>query len=225
GEDGARRRWQFFLPLFGRDDPKLQQLAYLELGRAPYDAIRKLGRLAPRNTYEPLLQDPKYLKWRSLAILLLAQSKDPVDQRRVRDAFTLATRLGMTTNLAAWTAALIELDGPAAVDSIEAAYCLNADPTSGEVAAMVEALSMHGGVAKGVLQDRIVASYRPLLKAYPRFAPRVAADLVAWKRSELVAELSTCLALGQGFDIAEKRIIRQYLHAAPAPEEATLVSD
>ena len=35
GEDGAQRRWEFFVPLFGHDDPSIRQLAYLELSRQP----------------------------------------------------------------------------------------------------------------------------------------------------------------------------------------------
>lgn len=57
GEAGRTRRWQFFLPLFGHDDPRIRQLAYLELGRAPYPTLKRLGQVAPRNSYADMLSD------------------------------------------------------------------------------------------------------------------------------------------------------------------------
>lgn len=225
GAEGAEQRWRFFLPLFGHDDPSVRQLAYLEMGRAPYPVIQQLGRLAPRDVYAPLLQDPKYLKWRSLAILLLAQSDDPNDHRIVRDSYASAKRLRMTTNLGAWAAALIEIDGETAIADIEDAYLRSQSSSVEEVDAMVNALSMHGQAAGSLVQDRVIDSYRLLLNSHPSRAPRVVADLTAWGRSDLVKELSACLERYDAFDVEERVGIHRYLRSEPTSKELAGVSD
>lgn len=183
GEEGAQRRWRFFYPLFGRDDPSLRQLAYLEMSRAPYPAIRELGRVASREAYLPLLDDPKYLEWRTLAILLLAQSENPDDQQAVRDAFESAKRLRMTRCLAAWAAALIEVDGLTAIDAIEDAYLNTPGRSPEELEAVLQAWSMIGSINEGPLRKRILAAYRRLLAGHSEFAPRIKSDLEAWGRA------------------------------------------
>ena len=212
GEAGRTQRWQFFLPWFGHDDPRIRQLAYLELGRAPYSALKRLGKVAPRDAYTDMLADPKYLKWKSLAILLLGQSEDPNDKQTIRDAFSAAQRLAVTTNLAAWTAAVIEVDGDVALNAIEDHYFGNAARSVEETDAIFQALSMHGSNDDG-MEDTIVQLYRRTLRAHPEYAPRVAEDLMAWERFELKTELNQSL-LGNAFREEERRSIRRYLRAA-----------
>ena len=51
-----KQRIEFFLKLVGHQDSRIRELAYLELGRAPYPMVRQLGRVVPREAIEPMLQ-------------------------------------------------------------------------------------------------------------------------------------------------------------------------
>ncbi len=225
GSDGASRRLQFFMPLFGHDDPNIRQLAYLEMGRAPYPAIKQLGRIASRDDYAPMLTEFRYVEWRSLAILLLAQSDDPKDKQSILDSFYSTERVGLTSNLAAWVAAAIEVDGESAIRFIENHYFRRTDRNREELQAVMKALSMHGSQPNAELQNRIVDSYRVLLEHFPVYGPQVADDLFGWERSELTDVLSIILNSGEELDQTGKRSIGRYLHAAASREELALVRD
>jgi hypothetical protein len=127
--------------------------------------------------------------------------------------------------LAAWAAAAIEIERDSAIESIEDEYFRRADRSLEEIQAVVKAFSMHGSLRGSGLQDRIVASYRSLLQHHPQVAPLVARDLYAWKRRELVEELSTVLREDSAYKTSEMQLIRRYLRAAGSSEELALDDD
>jgi len=221
----AQQRWEFFLPLFGHGDSRVQQLAYLEMGRAPYQVIKRLGRIASRDDWMPMLTDPRYFEWRPLAILLLAQSEQPQDNQRVLDAFHSAHRFGITTNLAAWAAAAIEVESESTIRFIEDEYFCRAQSSAEELEAITTSLSMHGSQQVPERQDRIVAGYRVLLQHHPQFAPQVADDLHAWKRSELTDVLAAIQASETELVSAGKQSIQRYLRAVASAKESALAHD
>ena len=193
-------RVEFFLPLFGHKDPQIYRLAYLELSRAPYPVIRRLGRVAPRTDFAAMLEDRTYLEWRPLAILLLAQSQRPNDIQHIRDSLESAQRLTVTTNLAAWASAAIEIDGATAIDFLEQKYFCRSNRTNEELREVFKAFSLHGTEDTGELRERIVAAYRTLLKTHPDMAPLVARDMHSWSRADLADVLHTNLAPRAGKD-------------------------
>lgn len=162
-------RTEFFLPLFGHADTQIRELAYLETARAPYRVIRKLGQVTPRQHYEAMLHNQQYIEWRSLAILLLAQSEDPRDKEYVVDSFRSAARHGIKTNLAALAAAAIEVQGAEAIDSIEHSYFANDERDQEQIVAVLRALALHAKEGRTDLQQRIAASYRVLRQQRPDF--------------------------------------------------------
>lgn len=224
GQEGRERRWQFFVPLFGHQDPAIRQLAYLELGRAPYPAIRQLGRSVSRDVFSSYLNDPKYLEWRSLAILLLAQSESAEDRALIRNSLQSAERLGMTTNLSAWAAAAIEVDGQEALESIVKKYGRGSSKKTEEVEAIIAALSMHGAIADRDLQDSIVDCYRQILQSQPEFASRIADDLLAWERYDLSGLLGEVLQRQGTLRSDERRSIARYLKATTQNKEPSIGS-
>lgn len=185
GSQGVKDRIEFFVSLMESDDPRIRELAYLELGRAPYSTVRQLGRALSRRAYEPMLQERRYLEWRGLAILLLAQSHSDADRQRIVDSFRSAEQNAVVTNLAAWTAAAIEVDSPTTLEYIEEEYFRCKDHSHEELQAIFRAISMHGSREEPELRKRVIVCYGRLLESYPEFAPEVAEDLHTWKRSEL----------------------------------------
>jgi hypothetical protein len=223
--NGRLRRVEFFLPLFGHEDPAIYELAYLEMGRAPYGVIKRLSRVAPREQTERILNRPQYIKWRSLAILLLAHRGEAQDRKYVTESFHLAERFGLTTNLAAWAAASIELDGAQAVSFIENRYFRNPVRKKEELAEVLKALSLHGTEGHKHLRDQIVKSYGLLLEFHPEMAASVAKDLLAWKRFELRGKLAKIAAKNAELDYAGKKMIRQYLRLADTLDKNARIND
>jgi hypothetical protein len=193
GPDAIKLRIEFFLSLVAHKDSRIRELAYLELGRAPYPMVRQLGRIIPREAIEPMLQERRYYEWRGLAILLLAQSDSATDRQRIRESFQSAERFAVVTHLAAWAAAAMEVDAESTMDQIEEKYFGHVDRTPEELKAIFSALSMHGSREEFALRDRIVVCYGQLLERLPEIAPQVAADMHSWKRKELSDSLAHVL--------------------------------
>ncbi len=216
GPEGAKARLDFFLPLFGHKNPAIYELAYLELGRAPYRTIQELSRVVPREQLEPILKNRLFLQWRPLAIVMLAQSKRPDDHQFIRQSFRSAERFGLTSNLAAWATAAIELDGAEAVEFIQRRYFRQASRQRTELTEIIKATSLHGNQGRTELRDQIVASYATLLEVHPELAESVARDLLAWRRTELTEQLAVIF---QASDYPEARdfpMVRRYLSQTAA---------
>jgi hypothetical protein len=175
---------EFFLQFWGHEDRRIFELAYLELARARYDTIKRLGRLVPREQLEPMLRSPSYGQWRPLAILMLAQTEERHDKEYITRSFRTAERFRVTKDVAAWAAASIEVEGAGAVAFIERRYFRRPDRNQEELVEIVKAMSMHGSEGRTDLRDRIVAAYTVLLDIHPRMSEHVAQDLKAWKRTQ-----------------------------------------
>jgi hypothetical protein len=171
--EGERHRVDFFVTLFGHDNPSLYELAYLELARAPYADIQRVSRAISREQIEPVLERRQYIVWRSLAILMLANRGEAKDREYIAESFCSAAQFGLTTNLAAWAAASIELEGEDAISFIETQYFRNSNRTLQELTQVVKALTLHGTEGHTHLRGRINASYAVLREVHPDMAALV----------------------------------------------------
>ena len=225
GPDAASLRWQFSIPLFGQSDDRTRTLAYLELGRAPYSVIRKLGGSVSRDSLAPFLDNRQYIEWQGLAILLLAQSESAVDRQRILDSFQSCMQYGLITNLSAWVTAAIEIDPMRSMQQIDDNYFSRSDRRPEELEAVFLAVSMLGALDNAELRERIIASYGRLLEHAPQFAPMVASDLYTWKRTELVETLLTISNQPHNFDFNQLLSIHRYLRGTAKNETIGHVDD
>lgn len=186
-ETGNRERLEEFVPLLGHADTRLHETAYLEIARAPYTEIRRLAKQVPIATVRDMLDQPRYLEWRTLAILMLAQSGRAADRERIRTTLDDKQRLGSTFNLAAWATAYLAIDGTRGVAQIRRWYLGRPDRSREELQEVVQALSVSAG-ADAKLRDAVVAAYRGLLELHPPLAPAVTRDLIAWRRWDLMEQ-------------------------------------
>jgi ABC-type nickel/cobalt efflux system permease component RcnA len=203
GDAGAERRCEFFIPLFGHEDRRIFELAYLELGRAPYATIKRIARSASRERVVSVLERREYFEWRPLAILMLAQSEEPADRRHIGESFRSKERYGLTQNLAAWATAAIEVEGAETVDLIEQSYFVQPGRSREELLEILKALSLHGTEGRTELRDQIADSYATLLRTYPDMGGYVAGDLAAWGRTEWSHQLLTEAATGAGVELGD----------------------
>ena len=158
-ESDNRERLDWFVPLLGHPDERLHELAYLEIGRAPYAEIRRLAPRIDPGTLREMLDSPRYLEWRSLAILMLGESGQEQDQARVRATLAQTARLGSSTNLAAWATALIAVDGASGIEQLTTLYASEPGRSRDELDAVLQALSVHAK-ARPKLRGPVAAAYR-----------------------------------------------------------------
>ena len=195
-ESDNLQRLAEFAPLLGHADSRLHETAYLEIGRAPYTEIRRIANEVPIETVRTMLDDPRYLEWRSLAILMLAESKLPADRARIRTTFEDKQRLGSTLSLAAWATAYLAIEGEKGLEYIRNRYLAQPDRSREELKEILKALSVYAN-AEPNLREPVTEAYRTLLEVHPLLAPDVTHDLIAWRRwdfAERIEEIRTSIA-------------------------------
>ena len=170
-----------FAPLLGHADIRLHEAAYLEIARAPYTEIRRIANEVPIETVRGMLDEPRYLEWRSLAILMLAESKTPADRASIRATFDDKQRLGSTFSLAAWATAYLAIEGQKGLERIRRWYLTQPERSRKELKEIVKALSVYA-TAEAPFREPVAAAYRTLLEVHPSMAPDVTHDLIAWRR-------------------------------------------
>ena len=210
----SRNRIAFFAPLLGHKNRRVHELAYLEVGRAPYSLIREFSQSWPAYEVRTMLKDPLKFKWFPLAILILGLNAENTDQQRIRKSFINVSEIGSSTNLAAWTTAFIEIDGETALDEIEKLYLQSAYRDLDELIAVTTAMSVHGTNGRIHLRDRIVQNYITLIDNYPAMVSYVARDLLNWEEWSLASKLRTLLNEWEEQDPVSTFSIRTYLSKA-----------
>jgi hypothetical protein len=187
-EAANRQRLATFVPLLGHSDSRLHETAYLEIARAPYTEIRRIAAEVPIETVRDMLDEPRYLEWRGLAILMLAQSESPAGRERVKATFDYKQRLGSTFNLAAWATAYLAIEGASGVEQIQRWYLTRPDRSLEELQEIVKALSVIAS-AEPPMREQVATAYRALLAEHPSLAPDIIHDLMAWRRWDFVEQV------------------------------------
>jgi hypothetical protein len=180
-ESNNPQRLAEFAPLLGNADSRLHETAYLEIARAPYTEIRRIASEVPIETVRGMLDDPRYLEWRSLAILMLAESELPADRTRIRRTMNDKQRIGTTFNLGAWATAYLAIQGESGLEDIRQWYLARPDRSREELREIVKALSVHAA-ADAALREPVAEAYGRLLEVHPSLASDVTHDLIAWRR-------------------------------------------
>ena len=214
-KEQKRARILFFSQHLGSSHSAISKQSLLEVGRAPYSEIRKLGDALSREQLWSFLNNSRYIEWHALHILLLAQSKNAEDQQWIKKSFRSATQSDSTVRLAALATAAIELEGKKAVTFIEEQYFRNSTRTPKELSEIAKALSVHGTHGSAELQNQIVSSYGTLLKLNPGMTPQIAKDLIAWKRHEYAHQFDAFLKANPlSFELADSLELRAYIRRA-----------
>ena len=210
----AENRATFFLPYLTHADPAIHELAYLEVGRASYDTIRRADRVVPTEQVHRFLSNPQYLEWHALYILLLGVDAHPDEKKAIRAAMESSAQFDSTLNLSAWATALIEIDGAQAIDWLEAVYLDAPGRKSDAVLEIVKALSVHGARKRSSLRQRIADSYGVLIQSHPSLAGWAARDLTSWNDWRFADELAALRESQSNMDGATAYAIDYYIGRA-----------
>ena len=211
-------RATFFLPYLADADRFVRELAYLEVGRASYDTIRRADPFVPAAQVRRFLADPLYLEWHALYILLLGVEAKAEEKNMIRAELASRAQFNLTRNLSAWATALIEIDGEAAIDWLEAFYIGAPDRDPDAVLEIVKALSVQGTRQRSGLRRRIAESYGLLVQTHPSLAGWAARDLTAWRDWRLVDTVAELRNSQSAMDGATAYAIDYYIGRAPSAD-------
>ena len=206
-------------------EPLAATLAYGEIARAPYGALRALKPRLEAATIARWLDDPKLAARRPSYTLLLGIAGGPRDAERLEQHLDAAWTSRDATNLAAMLAADLELRGPSRVAWIETKYLADRRRTMPEIEAALLALRAHGEESGAVPRARVIQAYRVLVSERKPMAAFVASDLAEWKYWDLAEEYAALLASNVSMDPASRGAIVAYLERCPRTEaKAALAS-
>ncbi|MCV3206861.1 hypothetical protein OHD62_09420 [Mesorhizobium sp. YC-39] len=214
GSKTPAERAMFFARYLRHEDPRLAELAFLEVGRAPYATLRDLQTSVARDDIYRVVNDFFHVEWHGLYILMLGMSDRPDDIAFVRGKLNTAAKYGLTTNLAAYATALMEMTGAVGVTQLAEEYLVEPGRSSAELIEIVKAMSVQGKEGAAELRSAIVEAYGRLLAHHPELAGNVANDLSDWKVVRFVPRLREILNAGVGLDEASHFAIAMYLSSA-----------
>ncbi len=220
-----RGRVGLVAPYLEDREPLAAVIAYGEIARAPYGALRSLRPRLQAATVARWLDDPKLAARRPAYTLLLGIAGGPQDAERLEQRLDAAWASRDATNLAAMLAADLELRGASRVAWIETMYLTDRRRTMPEIAAALLALSEHGDENGAVPRTRVIQAYLVLIRERKPMAGLVAVHLADWEYWDAVAEYGALLTSNVRLDPASRGAIVTYLERCPRPEaKAALAS-
>jgi hypothetical protein len=220
-----RRRLAIVAPHLEDPEPLAAAIAYGELTRAPYGALRALKPRLDAAAIARWLDDPKLVARLPAYTLLLGIAGGAPDAERLERRLEAAWAARDATNLGARLAADLELRGPSRVDWVETKYLVDRRRTMPEIAAVLEALAEHGDEDGAVPRARVIRAYLLLIKERKPMAGLVAPHLAAWEYWDATAEYATLLTSDASPDPVLRDAIVAYLEHCPRAEaKAALAS-
>jgi hypothetical protein len=213
-----RGRVALVAPYLEDPEPLVALIAYGEIARAPYGALRPLKPRLDAATIARWLDDPKLAARRPAYTLLLGIAGGPTDAGRLEQRLDAAWASRDATNLGALLAADLELRGPSRVAWIETMYLADHRRTMPEISAALQALAEHGDENGMVPRARVIQAYRLLIKERKPMAGLVAEHLAEWEYWDAVAEYTALLRSNVPLDPALRGAIVTYLERCPRPE-------
>jgi hypothetical protein len=210
-----RDRVALVLPYLENPEPLAADIAYGEMARAPYGALRALKPRLEAATIAGWIDDPQLAARRSAYTLLLGIAGGPQDAERLEQRLEAAWKSRDATNLSAMLAADLELHGPSRVDWIETRYLADRYRTMPEIEAALLALSEHGKENGAVSRQHVIQAYRLLMRERQPMAAFVARDLAEWEYWDATPEYVALLKSNVVQDPASRYAIVNYLQRSP----------
>lgn len=213
--DDWRDRVALVLPYLNDSEPLAVELAYAELGAAPYTALRTAKPLLDPAALRRCLADPQLAEHHPISLLLLGIAGDAQDASALENRLQAAWQSGDAASLSSMLAADLELNGGARVAWIESHYLADANRTTPEIEAALLALSVHGNADATIPRERVIQAYRVFMNAHPEIAGDVAPDLAAWRYWDAVPDYLALLESSVRQQYPSRLAILAYLQQSP----------
>jgi len=214
-----RERVAIVAPHLESAEPLVAEIAYGELVRAPYGAMRILRPQLDAARIASWINDPKLASRRPAYTLLLGIAGGPNDAVELEQHIDTALRARDATNLSAMLAADLELRGPTRIDWLEQRYFADRQRTLPEIEAALLALSVHGGADATVPREKVIEAYRSFIKVRKPMAGFVAMELADWEAWDATADYVDIIRSKAVKDPAGEFAILSYLQQSPATAE------
>ena len=216
-DDEWRLRLAVVAPYLEHPEPLAAEIAYGEMMRAPYGALRSVKPMIAAMPIASWIDDPKLASRRATYTLLLGVAGGADDAAHLEQRLDAALRSHDATNLSATLAADLELRGPSRLTWIEKSYFADGSRTLPEIEAALLALSVHGGADGSVPRQRVIDAYRLFMREHKPMAGFVAQDLGDWGYWDAVPEYDALLKSDALKDPASSLAVISYLQRAPHP--------
>jgi hypothetical protein len=164
----------YFLPYLESAEPMVAEIAYNELARAPYGALRSLKPRLDAAAIRRWVNDPKLAARQPTYLLLLGIAGSSQDAVWLEKRINAAHGKHDSTNLPALLGAYIELRGAVAIEEVEKLYLADSARTKQEIEAALVALKVHGET-NGAERDRVNEALKGFIKQNPSLASLVSA--------------------------------------------------
>jgi hypothetical protein len=164
-----REHVAYLLPYLENAEPMIAEIAYNELARAPYVALRSLKPRLDAAVVRAWLKDPKLAARQPTYLLLLGIVGAAQDGRWLAERIETARTTHATANLPALLGAYIELRGAAGIEQAEKLYLTDLSRTKPEIEAALVALKVHGE-SDGAARERVNEALKGSIKQNPSLA-------------------------------------------------------
>lgn len=211
-----RERVAFHVPMLEHAEPLIADIAYGEVARAPYAAMRSLqGRLDAKKLIGWLDDPSRASRW-PLYTLLLGIAGGADAKAWVASQLAKSAKAHDGSNLAALLTADMEMNGPSRVAALETTYFGNpGERSAGEVQAALMALSVQGGTDARIPRRRVVDAYLAFARSGHPLAGYAAPDLTSWQIWEAAPTYMNLLRSGVPQHPASQVAILNFLAASP----------
>jgi hypothetical protein len=171
-----REHVAYFLPYLENAEPMVAEIAYNELARAPYGALRSLK---PRLDAAPIrgwLNDPKLAPRQPTYLLLLGIAGTSQDAVWLEKRIEAARGKHDSTGIPALLGAYIELRSAAGIEEVEKLYLADSARSKQEIEAALVALKVHGETDSAE-RDRVNEALKSFVRQNPSLAGLATAAL------------------------------------------------
>jgi hypothetical protein len=214
----------FHLDYLEHPEASIADFAYVEVARAPYEAM-----LAHRARLDAVrmaqwLEDARLAHRAPLYTLLLGIAGGPAATARIDRGVAGAHRRRDVTNLAALLVASMEVHGPPQVAWIERAYLTDRTRSAAELQAVLVALQVQGGADATIPRARAVAALRVFIRTRHPLAGYAAPVLLGWRAWDAVPDYVALLDADAPQHPASTIAMLHYLDASARPEGRAAVA-
>lgn len=191
------------------------EIAYGELLRAPYKAMRTLKPRIDVETLRSWIADPDLSSRRSVYTLLLGVAGGQDDAAGLEKQIGQALLVRDATNLSAMLAADLELRGPSRLGWLHTTFFTDRQRTLPEIDAALLALSVQGEADAAISREKVVQAYRAFIKARKPMAGFVATELANWEAWDATPDYVDIIRSNDVKDPAGQFAILSYLKSSP----------
>lgn len=165
-EDYHPQRFERFSKYLGHADPALSKLALLEIDRAPYALLSRLGSDVPLTYLTEQLRSRDAYAYRPILALLLGLNRSAEAQAVINNYIDRSMDWEWAEHLGPFATALIEQQGEIGIARLEPFLTDHGQPLA-KLESVVEALAIHHGVGSPAIRKAVF----DVLTAFARSRP------------------------------------------------------